>query len=184
MITKDVIPMIDSTFRTIADRDHRAMAGLSMGANQALRLTTHNLDMFTYIGGFSGTMNGLSTDPLDPATAFDGIFKDGAAFNEKVKLLWLGMGTKEPNPFPAAIGAFRTMLDKAGHQIRVFLVARNSARMAYVAKGPERLRTEAFQIEHHTCSHQARLSATLSLAFLMCDQRCATTLVEYIAASG
>ena len=114
VITKDVIPMVDATFRTIADRDHRAMAGLSMGANQTLRLTTHNLDKFTYIGGFSGTMNGLSTDPLDPATAFDGIFKDGSAFNEKVKLLWLGMGTKEPDPFPGAIGSFRTMLEKAG----------------------------------------------------------------------
>jgi len=114
VITKDVIPMVDSTFRTIGDRDHRAMAGLSMGANQTLRLTTHNLDKFTYIGGFSGTMNGLNTDPLDPATAFEGIFKDGAAFNEKVKLLWLGMGTKEPDPFPGAIGSFRTMLEKAG----------------------------------------------------------------------
>ena len=114
VMIKDVIPMIDSTFRTIADRDHRAMAGLSMGANQALRISTNNLDKFAYIGGFSGTMNGLSTDPLDPATAFDGIFKDGAAFNEKVKLFWLGMGTKEPNPFPAAIGAFRTMLEKSG----------------------------------------------------------------------
>ncbi len=114
VITKDVIPMIDSGFRTIPDREHRAMAGLSMGANQTLRLTTHNLDKFAYIGGFSGTMNGLSTDPLDPATAFNGLFKDGAAFNEKVKLLWLGMGTKEPNPFPASIGAFRAMLDKAG----------------------------------------------------------------------
>jgi len=114
VILKDVIPMIDSSFRTIADRDHRAMAGLSMGGNQTLRLTTHNLDKFAYIGGFSGTMNGLSTDPLDPATAFNGLFKDGTAFNEKVKLLWLGMGTKEPNPFPGAIGSFRTMLDKAG----------------------------------------------------------------------
>jgi para-nitrobenzyl esterase len=114
VILKDVIPMIDSSFRTIADREHRAMAGLSMGANQTLTLTTHNLDTFAYIGGFSGTMNGLNTDPLDSATAFGGRFKDGAAFNEKVKLLWLGMGTKEPNPFPAAIGAFRAMLDQAG----------------------------------------------------------------------
>jgi enterochelin esterase family protein len=56
----------------------------------------------------------LSTDALDPATAFNGIFKDGAAFNEKVKLLWLGMGTEEPMPFPKSIGAFRAMLDKAG----------------------------------------------------------------------
>jgi para-nitrobenzyl esterase len=114
VIIKDVIPMIDSTFRTIPDRDHRAIAGLSMGANQALHVGTHNLDTFAYMAGFSGTMNGLSTEPLDPATAFNGIFKDGAAFNAKVRLLWLGMGTEEPNPFPGAIGAFRAMLDKAG----------------------------------------------------------------------
>jgi len=114
VITKEVIPMIDSTFRTIPDREHRAIAGLSMGANQALHLGTDHLETFAYMAGFSGTMNGLSTDALDPATAFNGIFKDGAAFNEKVKLLWIGMGTQEPNPFPGAIGAFRAMLDKAG----------------------------------------------------------------------
>ena len=92
--------MIDADFRTIADRDHRAVAGLSMGANQALHLGTGHLDTFAYIAGFSGTMNGLNTDPLDPATAFDGRFKDGEAFNKKVKLLWLGLGTEEPNPVP------------------------------------------------------------------------------------
>ena len=114
VITKEVIPMIDSTFRTIPDRDHRAAAGLSMGANQALHLAADHLDTFAYMGGFSGTMNGLSTAPLDPATAFNGTFKDGAAFNAKVRLLWLGKGTKEPDPFPGAIGAFRKMLDQAG----------------------------------------------------------------------
>jgi para-nitrobenzyl esterase len=113
VMTKEVIPMIDATFRTIPDRDHRAMAGLSMGANQALHLATDHLDTFAYMAGFSGTMNGLSGDPLDPATAFNGIFKDGAAFNGKVKLLWLGMGTEEPEFFHKSIGAFRTMLDKA-----------------------------------------------------------------------
>jgi enterochelin esterase family protein len=114
VMIKEIIPMIDSTFRTIPDREHRAMAGLSMGANQALHLATGHLDTFAYMAGFSGTMNGLSTEALDPATAFNGVFKDGAAFNNKVKLLWLGMGTQEPNPFRGAIGAFRAMLDKAG----------------------------------------------------------------------
>jgi len=114
VVIKEIIPMVDATYRTIADREHRAIAGLSMGANQAASIGTHNLDKFAYIGGFSGTMNGLSTDPLDPATAFGGRFKDGAAFNKQVKLLWLGMGTLEPNPFPAAIGEFRKMLEKAG----------------------------------------------------------------------
>jgi enterochelin esterase-like enzyme len=114
VMIQEVIPMIDTTFRTIPDRDHRAMAGLSMGANEALHLATDHLDTFAYMAGFSGTMNGLSTSPLDAATAFNGVFKDGAAFNQKIKLLWLGMGTKEPDPFPAAIGSFRAMLDSAG----------------------------------------------------------------------
>jgi len=114
VITQDVIPMIDSGFRTIPDRDHRAMAGLSMGANEALHVATDHLDTFAYMAGFSGTMNGLNTDPLDPASAFNGVFKDGTSFNQRVKLLWLGMGTQEPTPFPAAIGSFRAMLEKAG----------------------------------------------------------------------
>jgi enterochelin esterase family protein len=120
VMIKEVIPMIDSTFRTIPDLDHRAMAGLSMGANQALHVATNHLDTFAYMAGFSGTMNGLSGDPLDPATAFNGTFKDGEAFNRKVKLLWLGMGTEEPELFHRSIGAFRTMLDKAGIQYVFF----------------------------------------------------------------
>ncbi len=114
VIVKDLIPLIDSTCRTIADREHRAMAGLSMGGNQTCQVTMRNLDKFAYIGAFSGTMNGLSTSPLDPATAFNGLFQDGAALNKKIRLFWIGMGTSEPNPFPDAIGAFRAMLDKAG----------------------------------------------------------------------
>ena len=114
VVTRDLIPLIDSTYRTLADREHRAMAGLSMGGNQTCQVTMHNLDKFAYIGAFSGTMNGLSTDPLDPATAFNGLFKDGVALNKKIKLFWIGMGTAEPDPFPGAIGAFKAMLDKAG----------------------------------------------------------------------
>jgi enterochelin esterase-like enzyme len=114
VVTKDLIPMIDGTFRTLADREHRAMAGLSMGGNQTCQVTMRNLDKFAYIGAFSGTMNGLSTAALDPATAFGGMFKDGTALNRQIKLLWIGMGTEEPDPFPGAIGAFRAMLDKAG----------------------------------------------------------------------
>jgi enterochelin esterase-like enzyme len=114
VMIKEIIPMIDATYRTIADREHRAMAGLSMGGNQTCQVTMHNLDKFSYIGAFSGTMNGLNTAELDPQTAFDGIFKDGTALNKQIRLLWIGKGTKEPNPFPGAIGAFRNMLDKAG----------------------------------------------------------------------
>ncbi|MGA3246261.1 MAG: alpha/beta hydrolase-fold protein [Bacteroidota bacterium] len=114
VLTQEIIPMIDTGYRTFADREHRAMAGLSMGANQTIRITMNNLDKFSYIGGFSGTSNFPSADPVDPVTFMDGKFKDGAALNKQVKLFWLGLGTKEPNPFPGSVGAFRAMLDKVG----------------------------------------------------------------------
>lgn len=114
VMINEIIPMIDAKFRTKADREHRAIAGLSMGANQTIRIIMNNLDKFSAIGGFSGTSNYPSTDPVDPATFLDGKFKDGAAINSKIKLFWLGLGTKEPNPFPASVGAFRAMLDKQG----------------------------------------------------------------------
>jgi enterochelin esterase-like enzyme len=114
VLIKEIIPMIDTTYRTIADREHRAMAGLSMGANQTIRITMNNLDVFSYIGGFSGTSNFPSSAEIDRETFMNGKFKDGEALNRKIKLFWLGLGTKEPDPFPGSVGAFRAMLDKAG----------------------------------------------------------------------
>jgi enterochelin esterase-like enzyme len=114
VLIKEIIPMIDDTFRTIADREHRAMAGLSMGANQTIRITMNNLDTFSHIGAFSGTSNFPSSAEIDRETFMDGKFKDGEELNKKIKLFWLGLGTKEPDPFPGSVGAFRAMLDKAG----------------------------------------------------------------------
>jgi enterochelin esterase-like enzyme len=114
VIINEIIPMIDATYRTLSDREHRAMAGLSMGANQTIRITMNNLDKFAYIAGFSGTSNYPSTAEIDPATFMNGKFKDGAALNKQIKLFWLGLGTKEPVPFPGSVGAFRAMLDKQG----------------------------------------------------------------------
>jgi enterochelin esterase-like enzyme len=114
VLIKEIIPMIDNTYRTIADREHRAMAGLSMGANQTIHITMNNLDKFSYIAGFSGTSNFPSESVIDPLTFMNGIFKDGKALNMQIKLFWLGLGTKEPKPFPGSVGAFRAMLDKQG----------------------------------------------------------------------
>ena len=114
VLIKEIIPMIDASYRTIADREHRAMAGLSMGANQTIQITMNNLEKFSYIGGFSGTSNFPSPDVIDPETFMNGKFKDGEALNKKIKLFWLGLGTKEPNPFPGSVGAFRAMLEKQG----------------------------------------------------------------------
>jgi len=114
VLIKEVIPMIDKRFRTLANREHRAIAGLSMGANQTMRIVMNNLDKFAYYGGFSGTSNYPNTDVIDPDVFMDGKFKSGTEVNKKLKLLWLGLGTKEPAPFPKSVGAFRAMLDQQG----------------------------------------------------------------------
>jgi len=112
VVINEIIPMIDTKFRTIANRENRAIAGLSMGANQTMRIMMNNLETFSHYGGFSGTSNYPSTDAIDVSTFLDGKYKDGEAVNKKIKLFWLGLGTKEPNPFPGSIGAFRAMLDQ------------------------------------------------------------------------
>lgn len=112
VLITEVIPMIDTKFRTIANRENRAIAGLSMGANQTMRIMMNHLDTFSQYGGFSGTSNYPNTDAIDVSTFLDGKYKDGDALNKKIKLFWLGLGTKEPVPFPKSVGAFRAMLDQ------------------------------------------------------------------------
>lgn len=104
-VTQALIPYIDSTFRTLSDRDHRAMAGLSMGGMQTFQITLNHLDRFSYIGGFSGAggMLVLGDRKLDPKTDYNGVFADPAAFAKKVHLLWVGVGTKEPERMRAGL---------------------------------------------------------------------------------
>jgi enterochelin esterase family protein len=116
-VKEALIPFVDSTYRTIANRDHRAMAGLSMGGMQTFHVTLHNLDLFSYIGGFSGAMRlVLGDQKLDPKTAYNGVFADPAAFAKKVRLLWLGVGTEEPEPMREGIRKLHGSLTEAGIQ--------------------------------------------------------------------
>jgi enterochelin esterase family protein len=114
-VTKALIPFIDSTFRTLSDRDHRAMAGLSMGGMQTFQITLNNLDLFSYIGGFSGAggMLVLGDRKLDPKTDYNGVFADPAAFAKKVHLLWMGVGTTEPERMRAGLLRLHNSLDEA-----------------------------------------------------------------------
>jgi enterochelin esterase-like enzyme len=115
-MTEALIPFIDSTFRTIADRDHRAMAGLSMGGMQTFHVTLNHLDLFSYIGGFSGAAGPLvlGDRKLDPKADFNGVFADSAAFKKRVRLLWLGVGTAEPERMRAGLHRLHASLTDAG----------------------------------------------------------------------
>jgi enterochelin esterase-like enzyme len=85
MLLKDVIPDIDKNFRTLANRDHRALAGLSMGGGQAYTIGFRNLDTFSHLGIFSGAIGNVSTLP-EP-------MNDPATFNRRVPVLFLSAGT-------------------------------------------------------------------------------------------
>jgi enterochelin esterase family protein len=94
MMLTDLVPMIERTYRVLPGRENRAMAGLSMGGMQTFLTTLSNLDKFTYIGGFSGSCGGRG-GTFDPKTSCNGAFADPAAFNKKVKVLFLGIGSTE-----------------------------------------------------------------------------------------
>jgi enterochelin esterase family protein len=108
MMLTDLIPMVEKTYRVLPGRENRAMAGLSMGGMQTFLTTLSNLDKFAYIGGFSGSTGGRGG--FDPKTSNNGVFADAEAFNKKVKVLFLGIGSVEG---PGAKN-FSEALTKAG----------------------------------------------------------------------
>ena len=109
---KEIIPTIDKTFRTVPDRDHRAMTGLSMGGFQSFQVTMTNLDKFAYIGGFSGA--GLMQADSDLGTLYNGVWADPADFNKKAKLVFVSTGTDEPAGMYQTVNRFHNALVEAG----------------------------------------------------------------------
>jgi enterochelin esterase-like enzyme len=81
----DVIPVIDARYSTHRGREHRALAGLSMGGGQALNFGLGNLDQFAWVGGFSSAPNTRKPAELlpDPEAA------------KSLKLLWLSCGNQD-----------------------------------------------------------------------------------------
>jgi enterochelin esterase family protein len=95
MMFTDLIPMVERTYRALPGRENRAMAGLSMGGAQTFKTALNNLDKFAYLGGFSGSCGGGRDATFDAKTTCGGAFADPAAFNKKVKVLFLGIGSVE-----------------------------------------------------------------------------------------
>ncbi len=82
----DVIPAIESRYSVATDREHRAIAGLSMGGGQALNFGLGNLDVFAWVGAFSAAPNTKPPTELVP---------DAGKAGEKLKLLWIACGNKD-----------------------------------------------------------------------------------------
>jgi enterochelin esterase-like enzyme len=108
VVLKDLIPEIERSYRVVADRDHRAIAGLSMGGGQAMNIGLGNPDRFAWIGSFSGANLGGK----DLKAVYRGAFADAKAFNTRTKLLWIGCGTEDNLIGPAK--ALHQSLDGEG----------------------------------------------------------------------
>lgn len=82
----DLIPFIEAKFATKADREHRALAGLSMGGGQSLNFGLANLGTFAWVGGFSSAPNTKPPEQLVP---------DPARAARMLKLLWVSCGDRD-----------------------------------------------------------------------------------------
>ena len=90
VLLNDLIPYIDTNFRTKADRENRAMAGLSWGGHQTFDVVLQNLDKFAWMGTFSGAIFGL-----DVKTAYNGVFADADTFNKKIHYFYMNWGSED-----------------------------------------------------------------------------------------
>ncbi len=85
-LLSDLIPFVESRYSVQADREHRALAGLSMGGGQSLNFGLGNLDTFAWVGGFSSAPNTKQPTQMVP---------DAAAARQKLKLLWVSCGDQD-----------------------------------------------------------------------------------------
>ena len=85
-LLNDLIPYVEKHYPVIADREHRAIAGLSMGGGQSLNFGLGNLDKFAWVGGFSSAPNSRTPEELVP---------DPAKAKQQLKLLYLSCGDKD-----------------------------------------------------------------------------------------
>jgi enterochelin esterase family protein len=101
-----------------------------MGGMQTFFIASHHLDRFAYLATLSGPivrhvrMERLADDaiqgPFDTKTAYGGMFSNPAAFNKRVRLLWIGVGSAEPEMFGTSIGGAVESLKAAGVQLVYF----------------------------------------------------------------
>ena len=85
-LLNDIIPFVESNYSVKANRESRALAGLSMGGGQSLNFGLSNLDTFAWVGGFSSAPNTKAPEVLIP---------NPVETAKKLKLLWISCGNED-----------------------------------------------------------------------------------------
>jgi enterochelin esterase family protein len=111
-LLNDIIPFIESTYRVKTDRENRAIAGLSMGGGQSLKIGLEQLDRFSYVAGYRSSLLGISTKALSETSEFTDVARNPEGANKRFKLLWLGCGTEDT--LYNANQAFSKLLSESG----------------------------------------------------------------------
>jgi len=88
-ILKDVIPTVEAHYPVSPGRENRAIAGLSMGGGQSLRIGLGHLDLFSAVASFSGAV------PADFETRFAALLQDSKGTNQRIKTLFIGCGQQD-----------------------------------------------------------------------------------------
>lgn len=111
-ILEDIVPLVDGKYRTLANRENRAIVGFSMGGMQAGRFGLGHLDTFSHVGIMSAGIVGNAASSATAADPVAALAADAAAANRKLKLLWIACGVEDT----AMAGARSTheALQKAG----------------------------------------------------------------------
>jgi enterochelin esterase-like enzyme len=105
-LVESLIPFVQANYRAHTDREHRAIAGLSMGGGQTLQIGLHHLNLFSRVAGFSAAV------AREPFAAFKDVAADAKKVNASLKLLWLACGSDDSLFTPNK--QFSEFLTKAG----------------------------------------------------------------------
>ncbi|MDR0692075.1 MAG: esterase [Prevotellaceae bacterium] len=121
LLVKEIVPMIDASFRTKPTRENRAMAGLSMGGMHTYQVVMNNQDKFASLGAFSGGGAG-PVEQID--MLYDGIFANPQNFNKQFKLFFMSTGSEEN---PERVKAFADAMKAKGLKNVVYYESPGSA---------------------------------------------------------
>jgi len=109
-LMNNVIPYVEKNYRTLADKDSRAIAGLSMGAMQTIWSALGNPDKFAYIAVWSNGVRRESSAYIEKR--FSAFLDHPDQTNQSVKMLWIGIGSQDP--LLAYARNFELLLNKHG----------------------------------------------------------------------
>lgn len=86
----NIIPYIEKNYRTLNNRENRAIAGFSRGGGQTLRAAFNNMDKFAWVCSYASYIS-----PAEMDKGFSHITTNAAQTNKQLKLLWSGIGTDD-----------------------------------------------------------------------------------------